>query len=191
MLCRAPSLSLLPISDPVKSLDECFFFNSFVVRLPYSSIFWHLWWWCCFLKLVVILLLVVCLPTPPSWPEAEIDFWILLSSDRDCVLFILFYLPCGLGFPSSFQLLMLFLRALFMNSWTILPLGMQWQHWWEPWGKVLKYLAYQRAPWGFSFMRHQGKIILCLSSHLFLAAFKPSRCLCLLFPQPFCLTWGP
>ena len=29
----------LPISTPPTSLDECFFFNSLVVRLPYSSIF--------------------------------------------------------------------------------------------------------------------------------------------------------
>ena len=29
---------------PSYSLDECFFFNSFVVRLPYSSIFCQFWW---------------------------------------------------------------------------------------------------------------------------------------------------
>ena len=33
-------LPQLPISAPTTSLDECFFFNSLVVRLSYSSIFW-------------------------------------------------------------------------------------------------------------------------------------------------------
>ena len=33
----------LPISVPPTGLDECFFFNSLVVRLPYSSIFYQLW----------------------------------------------------------------------------------------------------------------------------------------------------
>ena len=28
---------------PPLLLDECFFFNSLVVQLPYSSIFWHFW----------------------------------------------------------------------------------------------------------------------------------------------------
>ena len=28
---------------PIAGLDECFFFNSLVVRLPYSSIFWQFW----------------------------------------------------------------------------------------------------------------------------------------------------
>ena len=38
------SLLILPISAPPTSLDECFFFNSLIVRLPYSSIFWQLRW---------------------------------------------------------------------------------------------------------------------------------------------------
>ena len=33
----------LPISAPPTGLDECFFFNSMVVGLPYSSIFCQLW----------------------------------------------------------------------------------------------------------------------------------------------------
>ena len=33
----------LPISAPPTSLDECFFFISLVVGLPYSSIFCELW----------------------------------------------------------------------------------------------------------------------------------------------------
>ncbi|KAF6104119.1 hypothetical protein HJG60_011166 [Phyllostomus discolor] len=33
----------LPISTPPTSVDECFFFNSLVVGLPYSSIFCQFW----------------------------------------------------------------------------------------------------------------------------------------------------
>ena len=55
------------------SLDECFFFNCSVARLPCSLIFWQFWLFSVF-RLVVILLLVlqgheVFLPTPPSWLE--------------------------------------------------------------------------------------------------------------------------
>ena len=63
----------LPISAPPTSLDECMFFNSLVVGLPYSSIFCHFWLFFIF-KFVVVLVLVlrggtVCLPTSPSWRE--------------------------------------------------------------------------------------------------------------------------
>ena len=56
---------------PSTSLDECFFFNSLVVGLPCSLIFWQLWLVFVF-NLVVILLLVMqgseaYLPMPPSW----------------------------------------------------------------------------------------------------------------------------
>ena len=53
-----PATALLPISAPPTSLDECFFFNSLVVRLPYSLIFWQFWLFFIF-KFVVVLLLVV------------------------------------------------------------------------------------------------------------------------------------
>ena len=71
--CHESSLHRLPVSIPPTSLDECFFFNSLVVGLLYSSIFWQ-FWFLLFFKLVVILLLVVegsevYLPMPPSWPE--------------------------------------------------------------------------------------------------------------------------
>ena len=33
----------LPISTPLAGLDECFFFNSLVVGLPYTSIFCQFW----------------------------------------------------------------------------------------------------------------------------------------------------
>ena len=48
----------LPISAPPTGLDECFFFNSLVVRLPYSSIFWQFCLVFVF-KFVVVLFLVV------------------------------------------------------------------------------------------------------------------------------------
>ena len=60
----------LPIFTSPTSLDECFFFNSLVVGLPYSSIFWQFQYFAC--KFVVVLPLVVrggtmCLPMPPSF----------------------------------------------------------------------------------------------------------------------------
>ena len=71
--CRPMHLSFLPlVSAAPTSLGECFF-NSLVVGLPCSLIFWQFWLFFVF-KLVVILLLVVhgskvFLPTTPSWPE--------------------------------------------------------------------------------------------------------------------------
>ena len=41
--CLVSSLPPLPVSIPSPSLDECFFFNSLVVGLPQSSIFWQFW----------------------------------------------------------------------------------------------------------------------------------------------------
>ena len=41
--CRESSLPQLPISAPPAGLDECFFFISLVVGLPYSSIFCQFW----------------------------------------------------------------------------------------------------------------------------------------------------
>ena len=65
------SLPLLPISAPPTSLNECFF-NSLIVGVPWSLIFWHFWLFIVF-KLVFIFLLVVWgskafLPMPPSRP---------------------------------------------------------------------------------------------------------------------------
>ena len=72
--CHTSSLPQLPVSTPPTSLDE-WFFNSLVVRLTYSLIFWQFWLFFVF-KFVVVLLLVVqggkvYLPTPPSWPEVS------------------------------------------------------------------------------------------------------------------------
>ena len=41
--CHKSSPPQLPISTPPTGLDECFFFISLVVRLPYSSIFCQFW----------------------------------------------------------------------------------------------------------------------------------------------------
>ena len=51
-------LCLLHVTAPPTSLDQCFFFNSLVVGLPHSLIFWQFWLFFAF-KLAVVLLLVV------------------------------------------------------------------------------------------------------------------------------------
>ena len=70
--CHESSLPWLCICTPPTGLHECFFFNSLVLELPYSSVFWQFWLFFVF-KFVVILLLVaqggkVYIPTFPSWP---------------------------------------------------------------------------------------------------------------------------
>ena len=40
---QVPSPPQLSVSAPATSLDECFFFNSFIIRLPYSLIFRQFW----------------------------------------------------------------------------------------------------------------------------------------------------
>ena len=72
--CSESSPPWLPVWAPPTSLDECFFFISLVVGLPYSSIFCQFWLF--FVLIVVVLLLVVrggpvYLPTPPSWLEVN------------------------------------------------------------------------------------------------------------------------
>ena len=41
--CHKLSVPRLPVSAPPVSLDECFFFISFIVGLPYSLIFCQFW----------------------------------------------------------------------------------------------------------------------------------------------------
>ena len=71
--CHGSSPPQLAVSAPPTSLDECFFFNSLVVGLPYSSIFWQFWLFFVFKFVVVHLLVVqggkVYPPMPPSWPK--------------------------------------------------------------------------------------------------------------------------
>ena len=70
----------LPICTPPADLDECFFFNSLVVRLPYSSISCQFWLFLVFTFVVVLLVLqggTVCLPVPPSWPVGETEVFFL------------------------------------------------------------------------------------------------------------------
>ena len=68
----------LPVSAPPTGLDECFLYNSLVVRLPYSSILWQIWLFFV-LKFILVLLLVVrgskvYLPRTPSWPEVHFSY---------------------------------------------------------------------------------------------------------------------
>ena len=81
---RPPAASLpgvlpaqLPVSAPPTGLDECFFFNSLVVGLPCSSIFYQFWLFFVFKFIVVVFLVMqgdtACLPTPPSWPEGYVN----------------------------------------------------------------------------------------------------------------------
>ena len=42
--CCESSLPRLPVSAPPTGLDECLFFISLVVGLPYTSVFHQLWW---------------------------------------------------------------------------------------------------------------------------------------------------
>ena len=58
--CHASSPVRLPISAPPTSLDECFFFNSLVVGLPYSLIF---------LAVLVVFCFQIC--WCPSWLYKE------------------------------------------------------------------------------------------------------------------------
>ena len=71
--CLAWVLSVPRLTDLVVLFD--YFFNSVVVGVPCSFIFWHFWLFIDF-RLVVILLLVVrgsegFLPMPPSWPNSS------------------------------------------------------------------------------------------------------------------------
>ena len=76
--------AVLPAQSVVRRLTGLvvlidFFFNSLVVRVPCSLIFWRFWLFSDF-RLVVIRLLVVrgskgFLPTPPSWLELQIDIF--------------------------------------------------------------------------------------------------------------------
>ena len=69
--CHMSSLSWLPVSTPPICLNECFFFNSLVVGLPYSLILWQFWLFFVF-KFDVLLVVLgnkVYLSMPPSWPE--------------------------------------------------------------------------------------------------------------------------
>ena len=81
----------LPVSAPPTGLDECFFFNSLVVGLLYSLIFWQFWLNFVF-KFVIVLFIVqegkVYLPTPPSWLEEAYKY--------SCSLFLFTYTKVSL-----------------------------------------------------------------------------------------------
>ena len=83
--------SQLPISAPPTSLNECFLYNSLVVRLQHSLIFWQFLLYFVFNCFVVLLLVVpggkVYLPMPPIWSEilvflfllSDFSFWIVID----------------------------------------------------------------------------------------------------------------
>ena len=73
--CASP-LPQLPVSAPPTSLNECFLFNSLVVRLSYSSIFWQLWLIFFVFKFIVVIPLVVQGEKMylPMHPEVESGF---------------------------------------------------------------------------------------------------------------------
>ena len=78
MVCCYAKVSL-HLTNLVGLVDS--FFNSVVVIVPYSLIFWHFSLFINF-RLVVIFLLVVLgserfLPVPPSWPELKEIIFIL------------------------------------------------------------------------------------------------------------------
>ena len=78
--CHTSSPTQLPVSDPHTGRDKCFFFISFVVGLPYSSIFWQFLLLFVF-KFVVVLLLVrqgskAYLPMLPSFTNASISLFL-------------------------------------------------------------------------------------------------------------------
>ena len=51
--CCVSSVPWLSVSAPPTPLDECFFFNSLVIGLLYSSVFWQFWLFFCFLNLLL------------------------------------------------------------------------------------------------------------------------------------------
>ena len=87
--CCHASLPQLPVSAPPTGLVNCFFFNSLVVRLPYSSILGSSG--CFFVFKFVVLLLVVrrvtvCLPMPPSWLEVLICISLMANNVKHLFL---------------------------------------------------------------------------------------------------------
>ena len=75
--CRESFLPWLLVSTPPTSLDECFFFTSLAVGLPYSWMFWKFWFFfflICFCPSFVMWGGTVYLPMPPSWPAVFFSF---------------------------------------------------------------------------------------------------------------------
>ena len=96
----------LPVSAPPTGLDECFLFNSLVVRLPYGLIFWRFWLFL-FLKLLSF-------------------FWLCEEAQRIYLFFHLgqksiFSQFWSLGSPRSrCQLIWFLKRSLFLPWWQLL-----------------------------------------------------------------------
>ena len=122
--CHTSSLPWPPVSVPPTGLDECFFFNSLVVGLLYSWIFWHFWLFFVF-KFVVVLLLVVrggtvYLPMPPYWTTA-----VMQESSGDTVRGPVGMHSCLLAAPAIY----LFIYLIFYEmSHTFTFLSVIWQN---------------------------------------------------------------
>ena len=84
--CHESSQPRLPVSTPPTSLDECFFFISLVVRLPYRSIFCQFWLFFVFKLLSFFCLCeeAQCVPTYASILAGSPSFPILSLSSIPC-----------------------------------------------------------------------------------------------------------
>ena len=95
----------LAVSAPPTSLDECFFFNSLVVRFPYSSIFWQFWLFI-FLNLLLSLFWLC--------EEAKYNY-LCLHLGQKCVLGIFKGMLRDCGSCES-QSILMFCSALFQHA---------------------------------------------------------------------------
>ena len=84
--CHESSQPRLPVSTPPTSLDECCFFISLVVRLPYRSIFCQFWLFFVFKLLSFFCLCeeAQCVPTYASILAGSPSFPILSLSSIPC-----------------------------------------------------------------------------------------------------------
>ena len=89
--CCEGSLPWLPVSAPPTSLDECFFFISLVVRLPYSSVFCQFWLFFVFILLLSFFWLC----------EEALCVYLRLHLGRKLISFIIMYVSVILHFLES------------------------------------------------------------------------------------------
>ena len=78
LCCRKCSLPQLSISAPPTGLDECFFFNSLVVGLPYGSIF--CWFW-------VFFFLICCCPFGCARRHSVSTYASILAGSHEFIYF--------------------------------------------------------------------------------------------------------
>ena len=114
--CRESSLPRLPLSTLPTGLDECFFFISLVVGLPYSSIFCQ-FWLCFVFKLLSFFWLC---------EEAQCVYLCLHLGRKPNLIFIVFlplpFSPLILPSPSSHHTLVHVPESFFLFSQSLHPL---------------------------------------------------------------------